>query len=129
MSVVTNLVIRPVYGYVVTVNGRWISQPPWILPEDPESLTAYWGWLIVRACSEAVELGEEWIRIQLDQAEVPRIGDALLHLLNDFLFGQPNPIFETRELAFRRRHAFLAFHFCGCLTICVASQRYNLWLF
>lgn len=89
MSVVTNLVIRPIDGYVLTINGRWIPYPPWILPDHPESLTAYWARLATQARSKANELGYEWIRIQLDQAEAPLISAALLHLLKNFLFGQP----------------------------------------
>jgi hypothetical protein len=99
MPVVTNLVIRPVDGHVLTVNGRRIPQPPWILPGDPESLIVYWAWIAMQARIEAIELGHDWILSQLDQTEARRMDEALLHLLNDFLFGQPNPVFEARDIA------------------------------
>jgi hypothetical protein len=97
MEATTNLVIRPCDGYVVTVSGRWIPQPPWIFPDDRASVIAYNDWLIRQARTAAVELEEDCILHRLENMEAQQMDEPLCHLLSDFLFGQSSPVFEARE--------------------------------
>lgn len=92
----TNLVRRPVYGYVRTASGRNVPQPPWIISEDPDSTTAYDEWLIEQGRTEAAELDDQWMVCRLNGLEARSMDPALRHLLSDFLFGHSNPKFEAR---------------------------------
>lgn len=92
----TNLVRRPVNGMVYTCSGGRIPQPPWILEDDPASLVAYDCWLVEQSGIEAEELGDELVSARLAQLGPPPLDLDIRSLLNDFLFGTPNPEFEAR---------------------------------
>jgi hypothetical protein len=95
-STATNLVLRPVEGCVITVNGHRVPQPPWILPDDPDTVIAYDQWLIDQAKQEAQALGDEWMICRLAGADARMMDAATRHLLSDFLFGKSEPEFEAR---------------------------------
>ncbi|RZL97115.1 MAG: hypothetical protein EOO88_63035 [Pedobacter sp.] len=97
MDIDTNLVLRPIDGCVVTLSGRRIPQPPWILPGDQESAIAYQAWLAEQARAEAAESGYDWILSQLDNLRPDSMDEGTRQLLSDFLFGQLNPVFEARR--------------------------------
>jgi hypothetical protein len=94
---VTDLVLRPVDGYVTTVNGHCIPQPPWIVHDDPNTVIAYDQWLIDQGRREAQELGDDWMIRRLADAVAEKMEAPTRHLLSDFLFGQPQPKFEARS--------------------------------
>lgn len=81
---------------MTTVSGHRVPQPPWILPEDPDTVVAYDQWLIDQAKQEAQALGDEWMICRLADAEARTMDAATRHLLSDFLFGQAQPEFEAR---------------------------------
>lgn len=81
---------------VYTSSGGRIPQPPWILEDDPASLVAYDRWLVEHSSIEAEELGDELVRARLAQFGQPPLDPDMRSLLNDFLFGTPNPEFEAR---------------------------------
>jgi hypothetical protein len=93
----TNLVRRPVDGYVITASGNKIPQPPWIIRSNLESTIAYDRWLIDQSRAEATELGDQWMVCRLAGLEPRSMDGALRHLLSDYLFGHPNPKFEAQE--------------------------------
>jgi hypothetical protein len=95
---VTNLVRRPIEGYVTTASGRRIPQPPWIMPDEPETAIAYDQWLLEQGRSEAAELGDDLMRCRLAGLEAQHVDIALRHLLSDFLFGRHDPEFEARGI-------------------------------
>ena len=92
----TNLVRRPVDGYVITASGRKIPQPPWIIQFDLESTIAYDGWLIDQSRTEATELRDQWMVCRLAGLNARCMDGELRHLLSDYLFGHPNPKFEAQ---------------------------------
>lgn len=96
MHLFTNLVLRPVDGCVMTVSGRRIPQPPWILPNDQASIIAYQDWLIEQARTEAAESDYDYISKQLENVKADQMDERMQELLSDLLFGQPNPVFEAR---------------------------------
>jgi hypothetical protein len=96
MQSVTNLVLRPRDGCVITVSGRRIPQPPWILSNDQASVTAYQDWLIEQARAEAAQSNYDCILKQLENMTARQVDETLQQLLSDLLFGQPNPVFESR---------------------------------
>jgi len=100
MHLFTNLVLRPVDGCVMTVSGRRIPQPPWILPNDQASVIAYQDWLIEQARTEAAQTDYDCILKQLEDLKAHQLDETLQQLLSDLLFGQPNPVFEARPRSF-----------------------------
>lgn len=95
----TNLVRRPVNGCVITSSGRAIPQPPWILPDDPQSQIDYDLWLLEQSRAEAAELDDALILARLDGFAATGLLDAdARQLLSDFLFGLSEPEFEAREV-------------------------------
>jgi hypothetical protein len=96
MQSVTNLVLRPIDGCVMTVSGRRIPQPPWILPNDQASVIAYQNWLIEQARIEAADSNYDCILKQVENMTAHKMDETFQQLLSDLLFGQPNPVFEAR---------------------------------
>jgi hypothetical protein len=96
MQSFTNLVLRPIDGCVITVSGRRIPQPPWILPNDQASVIAYRNWLIEQARTEAAQSDYDCIHKQLETMTAHQMDETLQQLLSDLLFGQPSPVFEAR---------------------------------
>jgi hypothetical protein len=94
---VTDLVLRPVDGYVMTVNGHCIPQPLWIVHVDPSTVIAYDQWLIEQGRREAQGLDDDWMIHRLADALAEKMEASTRHLLSDFLLGQPQPKFEARS--------------------------------
>lgn len=94
----TNLVRRPADGVVITSSGRPIPQPPWIIPDDPQSYANYDQWLIDQSRHEALDLKEDFILAKLDSLPAGDLDVATRRLLSDFLFGLTDPKFEARPI-------------------------------
>jgi hypothetical protein len=99
LEVTTNFVIRPEDGLVYTSSGRGIPEPPWILPDEPESLVEYDRWLVRQARDEAAELRDELILAKVAVLDTPPLDTEARALLSHFLFGLPNPQFEAKPIA------------------------------
>lgn len=96
-NLTTNLVRRPSDGLVTTTSGRRIPQPPWIIPDQQESVLAYDQWLIDQGREEAAETGDIWMTGRLAGACAAGMSPDLRMLLSDYLFGRHDPEFEARQ--------------------------------
>jgi hypothetical protein len=99
LEVTTNFVIRPEGGLVFTSSGRGVPEPPWILPDDPESLVEYDRWLVRQARDEAADLNDELMLAKVALLAAPPLDAESRALLSHFLFGLPNPQFEAKPIA------------------------------
>ncbi len=95
-DVKTNLVRRPIDGYVHTCSGRFIPQPPWIVADLPITQYLYDQWLLEQGRDEAADAGDDWLIHRLSDISAQCMSDDLRLLLSDYLFGLPNPQFEAR---------------------------------
>lgn len=93
----TNQVRRPVKGMVLTSSGRRIPQPPWIITDVPHTQTDYDLWLVAQSRIEAAELGDDLVLSRVTQLDAHWLNPDTRHMLNDYLFGMPNPEFEARD--------------------------------